>query len=134
MYTVHCTPNSHIHFYTLYIVYNVHHVPENNSFLTGVCVYAHFGKNQLYCHQGVTDIIPSTLHRYHPFAEMSEIWSIKAMIRNWLGFECRPSPKQLMMACILFIICANFISFRVKLSKNCVLIPSLTVLYYSINA
>ena len=117
-------------------MYIVHYVPENNSFLTSVCVcvYAHFGKNQLYCHQGVTDIIPSTLHRYHPFAEMSEIWSIKAMIRNWLGFECRPSPKQLMMACILFIICANFISFRVKLSKKCVFLPSLTVLYYSINA
>ena len=136
MYIVHCTLYTKLSytFYTLYIVYNVHYVPENNSFLKGVCVYAHFGKNQLYCHQGVTDIIPSTLHRYHPFAEMSEIWSTKAMIRNWLGFECRPSPKQLMMACILFIICANLISFRVKLSKKCVFLPSLTVLYYSINA
>ena len=34
---------------------------------------------------------------------MSEIWSIKAMIRNWVGFECRSSPKQLMMACMLLL-------------------------------
>ena len=50
--------------------------------------------------QGITDIIPSNLHQDHPLAEMSEIWSIKAMIRNWVGFE---SPKQLMMACMLLL-------------------------------
>ena len=47
--------------------------------------------------------IPSTLHQDDPLAEMSEIWSIKAMIRNWVGYEYRPSSKQLMMACILLL-------------------------------
>ena len=55
--------------------------------------------------QGITltDLIHSTLHQNHPFAEMSEIWSIKAMIRNWVGYECRLSAKQLMMTCILLL-------------------------------
>ena len=49
------------------------------------------------------NIIPSTLNQDQPLAEMSEIRSIKAMIRNWVGYEYRPSPKQLMMACMLLL-------------------------------
>ena len=102
-------------------MYIVHYLPENNSFLTGVCVfmpilgrtsYTVIKALQTSSLQLCTDI---TLSQKCQRSGQSKI-----MIRNWLGFECRPSPKQLMMACILFIICANFISFRVKLSKKCV--------------
>ena len=47
----------------------------------------------------------STSYHYqdYPLTERLEIWSIQAMIRNWAVFKCRPSPKQLMMACILLL-------------------------------
>ena len=73
-----------------------------NSYL----LYIHFYNRRNVCSttsQRIIDIIPLTLHQDHPLTEMSKIWSIQAVIRNWVGFECRPSPKQLMMACMLLL-------------------------------
>ena len=44
-------------------------------------------------------------------------WSIKAMIRNWVGYECRLSAKQLMMTCMLLLeVACRFPESRKKLT------------------